>query len=228
MAIFRFICLLLIFCFGTARVDHWESAIKMPTMRGGKDGQEEAGTRWRFWLRVLPGSVITDIRYISPISNFGHQAHGRLALVAVQSGCLPCIPVAEKGGLKEENIVVFMYDDIANNELNPRPGVIIIIQKAKMSMLVFPRHATNNFLQSRATNLLTETPTEDYTGEQVTAKNLYAVLLGDKTAVHGGSGKVIDSKPNDRIFLYYSDHGGPGVLGMPNMPYLYGADLVEV
>lgn len=30
-----------------------------------------------------------------------------------------------KGGVKEENIVVFMYDDIAYNELNPRPGVII-------------------------------------------------------------------------------------------------------
>jgi len=30
-----------------------------------------------------------------------------------------------KGGLKEENIVVFMYDDIATDELNPRPGVII-------------------------------------------------------------------------------------------------------
>lgn len=29
----------------------------------------------------------------------------------------------------------------------------------------------------------------------------------------GGSGKVVASKPNDRIFLYYSDHGGPGVLG---------------
>jgi hypothetical protein len=29
------------------------------------------------------------------------------------------------GGLKEENIVVFMYDDIAHNTLNPRPGVII-------------------------------------------------------------------------------------------------------
>lgn len=39
------------------------------------------------------------------------------------------------------------------------------------------------------------------------------MLLGDKSAVKGGSGKVIDSKPNDRIFLYYSDHGGPGVLG---------------
>jgi len=30
-----------------------------------------------------------------------------------------------KGGLKEENIIVFMYDDIASNVENPRPGVII-------------------------------------------------------------------------------------------------------
>lgn len=30
-----------------------------------------------------------------------------------------------KGGIKEENIVVFMFDDIAKNEFNPRPGVII-------------------------------------------------------------------------------------------------------
>ena len=30
-----------------------------------------------------------------------------------------------KDGLKEENIVVFMYDDIATNELNPTHGVII-------------------------------------------------------------------------------------------------------
>jgi legumain len=27
--------------------------------------------------------------------------------------------------LKEENIIVFMYDDIADNPENPRPGVII-------------------------------------------------------------------------------------------------------
>lgn len=39
------------------------------------------------------------------------------------------------------------------------------------------------------------------------------MILGDKKAVKGGSGKVVDSKPNDRIFIYYSDHGGPGVLG---------------
>lgn len=31
----------------------------------------------------------------------------------------------KKGGLKDENIVVFMYDDIATSPLNPRPGIII-------------------------------------------------------------------------------------------------------
>jgi len=33
--------------------------------------------------------------------------------------------ILRKGGLKEENIIVFMYDDIAFNWDNPRPGVII-------------------------------------------------------------------------------------------------------
>lgn len=54
---------------------------------------------------------------------------------------------------------------------------------------------------------------QDYTGSNVTAANFYAVLLGDQKAVKGGSGKVIASKPNDHIFVYYADHGGPGVLG---------------
>ncbi|KAJ0504264.1 putative legumain protein [Helianthus annuus] len=37
-----------------------------------------------------------------------------------------------------------------------------------------------------------------------------------------------DSGPKDRIFIYYTDHGGPGVLGMPTMPYMYANDLNEV
>ena len=43
--------------------------------------------------------------------------------------------------------------------------------------------------------------------------NFVAVILGNKTALTGGSGKVVDSGPNDHIFIFYSDHGGPGVLG---------------
>lgn len=33
--------------------------------------------------------------------------------------------VMKKGGLDDENIIVFMYDDIAFNPENPRRGVII-------------------------------------------------------------------------------------------------------
>lgn len=54
---------------------------------------------------------------------------------------------------------------------------------------------------------------QDYTGDGVNVDNLFAVILGNKTALKGGSGKVVDSGPNDHIFIYYSDHGGPGVLG---------------
>jgi legumain len=54
---------------------------------------------------------------------------------------------------------------------------------------------------------------QDYTGENVTAANLYAVLLGDKSNLSGGSGKVLNSGPNDNVFIYYTDHGGPGIIG---------------
>lgn len=33
--------------------------------------------------------------------------------------------ILKRGGLKDENIVVFMYDDIAFNTENPYPGKII-------------------------------------------------------------------------------------------------------
>ncbi|CAN6441542.1 unnamed protein product [Victoria cruziana] len=112
-----------------------------------------------------------------------------------------------KGGLKEENIVVFMYDDIAYNEENPRPGTIINHPQGEDVYAGVPK---------------------DYVGNDVTVENLFAVLLGNKTAVAGGSGKVVDSGPNDHIFVFYSDHGGAGVLGMPTYPYLYADDLVDV
>lgn len=54
---------------------------------------------------------------------------------------------------------------------------------------------------------------QDYVGDDVNVNNFFAVLLGNRTALTGGSGKVIDSGPDDYIFVYYTDHGGPGVLG---------------
>ncbi|KAG6391211.1 hypothetical protein SASPL_148964 [Salvia splendens] len=115
--------------------------------------------------------------------------------------------ILKKGGLKDENIIVFMYDDIANNSENPRPGVII-----------------NN---PHGDDVYQGVP-KDYVGDTVNAENFYAVILGNKTAVKGGSGKVVDSGPNDHIFIYYTDHGGPGILGTPAGPYIYANDLNDV
>lgn len=33
--------------------------------------------------------------------------------------------ILKRGGLKDENIIVFMYDDIAHNSENPYPGKVI-------------------------------------------------------------------------------------------------------
>lgn len=54
---------------------------------------------------------------------------------------------------------------------------------------------------------------QDYTGSNVTVNNFLAAILGNKDAIKGGSGKVVASGPNDHVFIFYTDHGGPGVLG---------------
>ncbi|KAI8026446.1 hypothetical protein LOK49_LG02G03785 [Camellia lanceoleosa] len=98
----------------------------------------------------------------------------------------------KKDGLKDENIIIFMYDDIAQNEENPRPGIIINSPHGDDVYKGVPK---------------------DYTGEYVTVNNFFSVILGNKTALTGGSGKIVDSGLNDHIFIFYSDHGSSGVLG---------------
>jgi legumain len=147
-----------------------------------EDDDSIVGTRWAV---LVAGS--------SGYWNYRHQAD-----------VCHAYQIMKKGGLKDENIIVFMYDDIASNEENPRPGVIINHPEGGDVYAGVPK---------------------DYTGNQVTAHNFLAALLGDKAALTGGSGKVVDSGPDDHIFVYYTDHGGPGVLGMPVGPYLYADDL---
>lgn len=114
--------------------------------------------------------------------------------------------ILKSGGLKDENIIVFMYDDIALNEENPRQGIII-----------------NN---PNGSDVYKGVP-KDYTGEAVNTRNLLAAILGNKAAIKGGSGKVVNSGPNDSIFIYYADHGSPGVLTMPTGEDLYANDLIK-
>ncbi|GJV31050.1 vacuolar-processing enzyme [Tanacetum coccineum] len=68
----------------------------------------------------------------------------------------------------------------------------------------------------------------DYNGIHVTPSNVYVVLLGDKSLVKGGSGKVVDSKPEDRIFIFFSGHGALGSLEMPNAGRIFSPGLLNV
>ncbi|CAF2755974.1 unnamed protein product [Rotaria sp. Silwood2] len=57
----------------------------------------------------------------------------------------------------------------------------------------------------------------DYTGKTVTPQNFINVLLGNKDAMKGiGSGKVLQSGPDDNVFVYFTDHGATGLVAFPN------------
>uniref|UniRef100_A0ACD5ZAB0 Uncharacterized protein n=1 Tax=Avena sativa TaxID=4498 RepID=A0ACD5ZAB0_AVESA len=145
--------------------------------------EDVAGTRWAVLIAGSKGFV-----------NYRHQAD-----------VCHAYQIMKRGGLRDENIIVFMYDDIANNTANPKPGVII-------------NHPNGSDVYAGVP--------KDYTGADVNVNNFLAVLLGNKSALTGGSGKVVSSSPDDHIFVYYTDHGGPGVLGMPGNETLYANDLV--
>lgn len=55
---------------------------------------------------------------------------------------------------------------------------------------------------------------QDYRGDAVTAANFLSVLAGEEPAVIGSSGRTIKSGPHDRVFVFYADHGAPGLLLM--------------
>ncbi|CAH1453741.1 unnamed protein product [Lactuca virosa] len=180
MAAFHFALVLL-----TLLSVQFSEASRLSLFASTKDAQVADSTKWAV---LVAGS--------NGYSNYRHQAD-----------VCHAYQILKRGGLKDENIIVFMYDDIANNTMNPRPGVIINSPNGSDVYAGVPK---------------------DYTGDYVTAANFYAVLLGNSSGLTGGSGKVVASKPGDKIFVYFTDHGGPGLLCMPNLPYIYANDFIEV
>nr|XP_043628400.1 vacuolar-processing enzyme-like [Erigeron canadensis] len=159
-----------------------------PSLFSTSFSAKEPGNDSTIWAVLVAGS--------NGYYNYRHQAN-----------VCHAYQILKRGGLKDENIVVFMYDDIANDPSNPRPGTIINSPNGSDVYAGVPK---------------------DYTGKTVTAANFFAVLLGNATAVQGGSGKVVASKPEDKIFVYYTDHGGPGILGMPILPYIQANTFIDV
>nr|CAX72774.1 legumain [Schistosoma japonicum] len=94
-------------------------------------------------------------------------------------------------GVKPEHIITFMYDDIAHNKENPFPGKI------------FNDYRHKDYYKGVVI---------DYKGKKVNPKTFLQVLKGDKRA----GGKVLKSGKNDDVFIYFTDHGAPGILAFPD------------
>lgn len=102
-----------------------------------------------------------------------------------------------RNGIPEENVILFAYDDIAFNSSNPIPGAI------------FNKPNGENVYNAGAI---------DYRGEAVTPQNFLNVLTGDQTV--GGNGKVLRSTTASKVFVFFTDHGAPGLIAFPTS-YLY-------
>ncbi|KAA0724883.1 Legumain [Triplophysa tibetana] len=140
----------------------------------------------KHWVMLVAGSM--------GWKNYRHQAN-----------VCHAYKIMHQNGVPDDQIVVMMYDDIANNPKNPHPGNII---NKPNGPDVYPRVP------------------KDYTGKDVTSENFLAALTGDISAVRKrGPKKVIKSEKNDTIFVYLTDHGSPGLFGFPNST-LYAHDLI--
>uniref|UniRef100_A0A7I4YU17 legumain n=1 Tax=Haemonchus contortus TaxID=6289 RepID=A0A7I4YU17_HAECO len=98
-------------------------------------------------------------------------------------------------GVPAENIFVMMFDDIADHPKNPYRGKLF-------------NHPNGSDVYAGLKI--------DYKGGSVNSENFLAVLKGDKDAVKGGNGRVIESTEDDRIFVYFSDHGSIGLIAFPD------------
>ncbi|UJR32815.1 hypothetical protein I4U23_020277 [Adineta vaga] len=112
--------------------------------------------------------------------------------------------ILHNNGIPDSNIVVMMFDDLAQSSANPTKGIII-------------NHPHGHDVYHGVP--------KDYTGATVTPENFINILLGNKTAMQGiGSGKVIESGPDDNVFVYFTDHGAIGLVAFPSS-VLYATDL---
>eukprot|EP01065_Artemidia_motanka_P023087 TRINITY_DN274_c0_g1_i4.p2 TRINITY_DN274_c0_g1~~TRINITY_DN274_c0_g1_i4.p2 ORF type:complete len:421 (+),score=196.47 TRINITY_DN274_c0_g1_i4:65-1327(+) len=119
--------------------------------------------------------------------------------------------VLTKGGVPAENIITFMYDDIAHNSQNPFPGKIFN-KPTKAGVPGVDVYAGVKI---------------DYKGSEVSSKNFLSVLTGDASAMKGkGTGRVLKSTSKDRVFVNVVDHGAPGLVAFPN-DMLYKEDLTK-
>jgi legumain len=118
--------------------------------------------------------------------------------------------IVRKNGIAPERIIVMQFDDIANNNQNPYRGKVF--NK--------PTDASTPGVDVYAGCQ------KDYTGNSVTADSFINIITGNAAGNAGvGNGKVLNSTKDDNVFIFFTDHGGTGIIAFPVGPYLTSSRL---
>ena len=133
-------------------------------------------------------------------SNYRHQADSHHA-----------VKIMLENGIPRENIIHLAYDDIANSRYNPFPG----------QLFNKPIYEDVSDAEVAAANVYDESHI-DYKGSAVNKQNFFNVLLGDDS-----NGPALKSNTNSRVFVYFVDHGGAGLICTPNgsSDWIYADEL---
>ena len=116
------------------------------------------------------------------------------------------VKIMLENGIPRENIIHLAYDDIADSRKNPFKGQLFNKPDPEGP-------GVNVYDQSEI----------DYSGKDVNKSNFFKVLLGDDTA----SGPVLKSNSESKVFVYFVDHGGKGLICTPgrSSDWIYADEL---
>jgi len=116
--------------------------------------------------------------------------------------------IMKKNGIPESNIILMMQDDVANASENPYPGKLF--NKPTKS----GESGVDVYKGCKPT----------YTGDGVTAKLFLDVIQGKSSDT---AHTVLKSSAKDSVFINFVDHGGVGIVALPNGPFLKNTELVS-
>jgi legumain len=115
-----------------------------------------------------------------------------------QSDTCHAYKIVNKFGIPDSRVIVMQYDDIAKDPENPFPGQVFNKPTAAGTPGVDVYAGCK----------------KDYTGAAVTPDMFVAVMTGDSSKT--GGRPVLKSGPDDRVFIFFTDHGGTGIIAFPD------------
>jgi len=126
-----------------------------------------------------------------------------------QSDTCHAYHIVNKFGIPDKQVIVMQYDDIANDPQNPYKGQIFNKPTAAGTPGVDVYGGCK----------------KDYTGAAVTPEMFVAVMTGDASKT--GGRPVLQSGAGDRVFIFFTDHGGTGIIAFPDGSLMSSTTLIS-